>query len=130
MSIATPLVPRANSCTLYELEDNLQALVDSIDLAEEPSAREFILEEIGHALRKAADKREVVVDKFADLVTNPGKPAYEVFPRLRFTPKLFEVGIAYWTDQLHEAIPTGGTMTCAAGTSDSALWARRGAWLA
>jgi hypothetical protein len=59
--MATQLVPRPNSCTLYELEDNLQALVNSIDLAEEPSARELILEEIGEALRKTAEKRDVVV---------------------------------------------------------------------
>jgi len=73
--MATQLVPRPNSCTLYELEDNLQALVNSIDLAEEPSARESILEEIGHALRRTQEKRDAVVQflrhcevqrKFAD----------------------------------------------------------------
>jgi Siphovirus Gp157 len=58
--MVTQLVPRP-SCTLYELEDNLQALVNSIDLAEEPSARESILEEIGQALRKTAEKRDAVV---------------------------------------------------------------------
>jgi len=73
--MATQLVQRPNSCTLYELEDNLQALVNSIELAEEPSARESILEEIGHALRRTAEKRDGVVQflrhcevqrKFAD----------------------------------------------------------------
>src|SRR5271168_2523597 len=59
--MATQLVPRPTSCTLYELEDNLQALVNSIDLAEEPSAREAILEEIGGALRRTAEKRDAVV---------------------------------------------------------------------
>jgi hypothetical protein len=59
--MATQLVPRPTSCTLYELEDNLQALVNSIDLAEEPSARESILEEIGQALRRTAEKRDAVV---------------------------------------------------------------------
>ena len=59
--MATQLVPRPTSCTLYELEDNLQALVNSIDLAEEPSAREAILEEIGQALRKTTEKRDAVV---------------------------------------------------------------------
>jgi hypothetical protein len=59
--MATHLVPRPTSCTLYELEDNLQALVNSIDLAEEPSARETILGEIGQALRKATEKRDAVV---------------------------------------------------------------------
>jgi hypothetical protein len=58
--MATQLVPRPN-CTLYELEDDLQALVNSIDLAEEPSARESILEAIGQALEKAVEKRDAVV---------------------------------------------------------------------
>ena len=59
--MVTQLVPRPTSCTLYELEDNLQALVNSIDLAEDPSARESILEDIGQALRKTAEKRDSVV---------------------------------------------------------------------
>ena len=59
--MSAQIVPRPNSCTLYELEDNLQALVNSIGLAEEPSARESILEEIGEAMRKAAEKRDAVV---------------------------------------------------------------------
>ena len=59
--MATKSFPGRTSCTLYELEDNLQALVHSIDLAEEPSARESILEEIGQALRKTAEKRDSVV---------------------------------------------------------------------
>jgi len=76
MSMATELIPtRPNGCTLYELEDNLQALVNSIDLAEEPSMRASILEEIGQELRKAKEKRDRVVaflrhcelqQKFAD----------------------------------------------------------------
>jgi hypothetical protein len=49
--MAAQVIPRPGTCTLYELEDNLQALVNSIDLAEDPSARESILEEIGQALR-------------------------------------------------------------------------------
>ena len=59
--MATQIVPRPTNCTLYELEDNLQALVNSIDLTEEPSARESILEDIGQALRKTAEKRDAVV---------------------------------------------------------------------
>src|SRR5580704_8086538 len=59
--MAPQLLSSSKTCTLYELEDNLQALVNSIDLAEEPSARELILEEIGEALRKTAEKRDVVV---------------------------------------------------------------------
>jgi len=74
--MATALVTtQAASCTLYELEDNLQALVDSIDLTEEPPLRQSILEEIGQALRRAKEKRDAVVaflrhcesqQKFAD----------------------------------------------------------------
>ena len=58
--MATQLVPWPNSYTLYELEENLQALVNSIELAEEPSAREAIFEQIGQALRKTAEKRDAV----------------------------------------------------------------------
>jgi len=58
----TQLIPtRPSGCTLYDLEDNLQALVNSIDLAEEPSMRESILEEIGQELRKTKEKRDRVV---------------------------------------------------------------------
>ncbi len=59
--MATQLIPRPSSCTLYELEDNLQALVNSFDLAEEPPPREAILEEIGQALRKTKEKPDAVV---------------------------------------------------------------------
>ena len=66
---------RANTCTLYELEDTLQALANSIALAEDESARQMILGEIGQALRKTMDKRDSIVaflrhcqlqQKFAD----------------------------------------------------------------
>jgi hypothetical protein len=60
--MATQIVSqRPSHCTLYELEDNLQALVNSIDLAEEPSSRAAILEEIAQALRKTREKRDAVV---------------------------------------------------------------------
>jgi hypothetical protein len=59
--MAARVVPLGNNCTLYELEDNLQALVNSIELAEDPSERASILEEIGHALRRTAEKRDTVV---------------------------------------------------------------------
>ena len=59
--MSAQLIPRPSSCTLYELADNLQALANSIGLAEDPSARESILEEIGEAMRKAAEKRDAVV---------------------------------------------------------------------
>jgi hypothetical protein len=74
--MATALViTQSATCTLYELEDHLRALVNSIDLAEEPSVRESILEKIGQALRKTKEKRDAVVaflrhcesqQKFAD----------------------------------------------------------------
>ena len=60
MAAALQALP-SDRCTLYELEENLQALVNSIDLAEEPSARESILEEIGHAIRRTREKRDAVV---------------------------------------------------------------------
>jgi hypothetical protein len=76
MNMATALATtQTTSCTLYELEDHLQALVNSIDWAEEPSQRESILEQIGQALRKTKEKRDAVVaflrhcesqQKFAD----------------------------------------------------------------
>src|SRR6202158_2045522 len=65
----------ANACTLYELEDNLQALANSIALAEDEHTRQLILAEIGHALRRTKEKRDAVVaflrhcelqQKFAD----------------------------------------------------------------
>ncbi len=59
--MAARVVPLPNNCTLYELEDNLRALVNSIELAEEPSERASILEEIGQALRRTAEKRDAVV---------------------------------------------------------------------
>jgi len=59
--MAARVVPLGNNCTLYELEDNLQALVNSIELAEDPSERASVLEEIGHALRRTAEKRDTVV---------------------------------------------------------------------
>src|ERR1700687_1309045 len=60
--MAAQIVPlRPSQCTLYELEDNLQALVNCIDLAEEPWSRRASLEEIGQALRKTREKRDAVV---------------------------------------------------------------------
>jgi Siphovirus Gp157 len=73
--MATQLVPRPQSCTLYDLEDTLQAWVNTIALAEEPAARQAILDEIGQALKKTKEKRDAVVaflhhceqqQKFAD----------------------------------------------------------------
>jgi ribosomal 50S subunit-associated protein YjgA (DUF615 family) len=52
---------QASACTLYELEDTLQALANSIALAEDENARRLILDEIGQALRKTKDKRDAVV---------------------------------------------------------------------
>jgi len=52
---------QANSCTLYELEDTLQALANSVALAEDESSQQMILGEIGQALRKTKEKRDTVV---------------------------------------------------------------------
>jgi hypothetical protein len=74
--MATELVKSpANTCTLYELEDNLQALANTIALAENEPTRQLILDEIGQALRRTKEKRDAVVaflrhcelqQKFAD----------------------------------------------------------------
>jgi len=75
--MATELIrPQVNPCTLYELEDNLEAFANTIDLAEDEPSRRLILDEIGQALRRAKDKRDAVVaflrhcemqQEFADL---------------------------------------------------------------
>jgi hypothetical protein len=69
------LVPApSHRCTLYEVEDTLQALVNTMDLVE-ASDRQAILEEIGQALCRSKEKRDGVVaflrhcelqQKFAD----------------------------------------------------------------
>jgi hypothetical protein len=60
--MATEPVPaQPTSCTLYELEDTLQALVNTIDLAEDPSVQEMILDDIGQTLQKVKEKRDRVV---------------------------------------------------------------------
>ena len=73
--MAAQLIPRPNSCTLYELEDTLQAWVNTVAMAEEPATRDAILAEIGQALKKTKEKRDAVVgflrhceqqQKFAD----------------------------------------------------------------
>lgn len=59
--MATELVKSpANACTLYELEDNLQALANSIALAEDEPTRQIILDEFGQALRRTKEKRDSV----------------------------------------------------------------------
>jgi hypothetical protein len=75
--MATELIrPQTNPCTLYELEDNLEAFANTIDLAESEPERRLILDEIGQALRRTREKRDAVVaflrhcemqQKFADL---------------------------------------------------------------
>ncbi len=60
--MATELIPRQrNGCTLYDLEDNLEAFANTADLAEDEPTRRLILEEIGQALRRAKEKRDAVV---------------------------------------------------------------------
>ena len=75
--MATELIrPQTNPCTLYELEDTLDAFANTIELAEEEPDRRLILDEIGQALRRTREKRDAVVaflrhcemqQKFADL---------------------------------------------------------------
>ncbi len=77
--MATELVKSpTNTCTLYELEDHLQALANSIAMAEDEPTRQIILDEIGRALRRTKEKRDAVVaflrhcelqQKFADAET-------------------------------------------------------------
>jgi len=66
---------RPNDCTLYAIEDTLQALANSVDLVEDAHDRQVILDEIGQALRRTKEKRDAVVaflrhcelqQKFAD----------------------------------------------------------------
>jgi len=73
--MATELIRHANSCTLYQLEDNLEAFANTVDLVEGEADRRLILDEIGHSLRRTKDKRDAVVaflrhcevqQKFAD----------------------------------------------------------------
>jgi Siphovirus Gp157 len=59
--MATALLTQPTGCTLYQLEESLQALANSIDLEEEPSVRESILEQIGLVLRRTKEKRDAVV---------------------------------------------------------------------
>jgi len=55
------MTTQTRTCTIYELEDNLAALVNTIDLVEDESARQLILDEIGTALRQTREKHDAVV---------------------------------------------------------------------
>ncbi len=55
------LIPATQRATLYELEDNLEAFANTLDLAPDEPSRRIILEEIGQALRRAKEKRDSVV---------------------------------------------------------------------
>ena len=60
--MATELLrTQPNACTLYDLEENLEAFANTVDLAEDEPTRHLILEEIGQALRRAKEKRDSVV---------------------------------------------------------------------
>ena len=43
-------------CTLYQIEDHLDALVNTMALAEEAEVREAILDEIGQVVRGGEEK--------------------------------------------------------------------------
>jgi hypothetical protein len=51
---------RAGSCTLYQVEDDLQAWVNTLDGVDQESTRQEILQEIGQAVRQAREKRDAV----------------------------------------------------------------------
>jgi hypothetical protein len=59
--MATQVISARGGCTLYEIEDHLAALVNSVAFADEPAAHEVILDEIGQAVRRAKEKRDAVV---------------------------------------------------------------------
>jgi hypothetical protein len=54
-------ITRSNSCSLYEIEDTLLAMVNTVDLVEDSSDRQLILEEIGQALCRTKEKRDAIV---------------------------------------------------------------------
>jgi len=51
----------ARACTVYDIEDHLLALANTVELVDEPDARTAILAEIGQQLRVARDKRDRAV---------------------------------------------------------------------
>jgi hypothetical protein len=57
--MATQVIAARSGCTLYQIEDHIEALVNT--LAEEPLGCEVILAEIGQAVRGAKEKRDAVV---------------------------------------------------------------------
>jgi ribosomal 50S subunit-associated protein YjgA (DUF615 family) len=57
----TLVLTQAAACTLYEIEDSLAAFANTVDMAPDEPTRQLVLDEIGHALRKAKDKRDAVV---------------------------------------------------------------------
>src|SRR2546423_9384682 len=75
-TMQTDLIPEPKTAlTLYELEDNLAALANTIEVVDEADTRQIVLDEIGRALRQATEKRDAVVaflrhcetqQKFAD----------------------------------------------------------------
>ena len=52
---------QSNQCTLYEIEDTLATFADAVDMVADAPTRQFVLDEIGQALRRAKDKRDAVV---------------------------------------------------------------------
>ncbi len=74
--MATELVPTPkSSVTLYEIEDNLAALANTFEVVEGEEIKQILLDEIGHSLWQAKEKRDAVVaflrhceaqQKFAD----------------------------------------------------------------
>ena len=52
---------QSNQCTLYEIEGTLATFADAVDMVADEPTRQFVLDEIGQALRRAKDKRDAVV---------------------------------------------------------------------
>ena len=93
---------RANQCTLYEIEDSLAAFANTIDLAPDEPTRQLVLDEIGHALRKAKDKRDAVVaflrhceqqQEFADAEMERIERRKEIIARVQEELERYVVGV-------------------------------------
>jgi ribosomal 50S subunit-associated protein YjgA (DUF615 family) len=60
--MSTEIIPAVQTAlTLYDLEDNLAALVNTFEMVEEAETRKLILDDIGNALRQVKAKRDAVV---------------------------------------------------------------------
>jgi hypothetical protein len=95
---------QASHCTLYDLEDTLQALANSVALAEDEGARQIILAEIGQALRKTKEKRDAVVAflRHCDLQQKFADTEIERIERRKATIRTIEEQLENYVAQLIE----------------------------